>query len=83
MSPSGRAAGARPVTATPAGVRSCWRGGTDGTAALPAFLPAAWRRAIPGRGPERPGEMHAGVAGLPGDPAAIVTGALAGPGLPA
>jgi hypothetical protein len=50
---------------------------------LPGLVPAPWWGAIPGKGLGRPGDVYGAVAGLPGDPAAIVTDALAGPGVPA
>ena len=49
---------------------------------LPGLVPAAWWRAIPGKGLGQPGDVYGAVAGLAGDPAAIVTDALAGPGTP-
>jgi hypothetical protein len=50
---------------------------------LPGLVPAPWWRAIPGRGLKRPGDVYGGVAGLPGDPAAIVSGAVVGSEVPA
>jgi S-adenosyl methyltransferase len=50
---------------------------------LPGLVPADRWQAVPGKGLGRPGDVYGGVAGLPGDPAAIVTDSLAWPGVPA